>query len=106
MASARMTKRGGEVVAMITNTAPEKATHQHCEWLRPRGLEGCIIQVPPDVKLRHAKVVEGRQCPPKKPVVACIRPRIALFGIFFRREDSLEKYRRCVDGVICCSCGP
>ena len=32
---------------MITNTAPGKATQQHCEWLRPRGVEGCIIQVPP-----------------------------------------------------------
>ena len=30
---------------MITITAPEKATQQHCEWLRPRGLEGDIIQV-------------------------------------------------------------
>ena len=30
---------------MITITAPEKATQQHCEWLRPRGLEGGIIQV-------------------------------------------------------------
>ena len=28
---------------MITITAPEKATRQHCEWLRPRGLEGGII---------------------------------------------------------------
>ena len=43
---------------MITITAPEKATQQHCKWLRPRGLEGCILQVPPSVvKLRHAKVV-------------------------------------------------
>ena len=30
---------------MITATAPEKATQQHCERLRPRGLEGGIIQV-------------------------------------------------------------
>ena len=30
---------------MITTIAPEKATQQHCEWLRPRGLEGGIIQV-------------------------------------------------------------
>ena len=30
---------------MSTNTAPEKATQQNCEWLRPRGLEGGIIQV-------------------------------------------------------------
>ena len=30
---------------VITNTAPEKATRQYCEWLRPRGLEGGIIQV-------------------------------------------------------------
>ena len=76
---------------MITITAPGKATQQHCEWLRPRGLEGCIIQVPV-VKLRHAKVVVSRQYPRKKPVVACIRPRIALFGVFFPREDSfLEK---------------
>ena len=47
---------------MITITAaPGKATQQHCEWLRPRGLEGCIIQVPPVVKLRHSKVVVSRQ---------------------------------------------
>ena len=45
---------------MITITAPGKATQQHCEWLGPRGLEGCIIQVPPVVKLRHAKVVASR----------------------------------------------
>ena len=68
---------------MITITAPGKATQQHCEWLRPRGLEGCIIQVPPVVKLRHAKVVVGRQYPRKKPVAACIRRGIALFGFFF-----------------------
>ena len=30
---------------MVTITAPEKNTQQHCEWLRPRGLEGGIIQV-------------------------------------------------------------
>ena len=30
---------------MITITAPEKATQQHCELLRPRDLEGGIIQV-------------------------------------------------------------
>ena len=30
---------------MITTTAPEKATQQHCKWLRPRGLEDGIIQV-------------------------------------------------------------
>ena len=68
---------------MITITAPEKATPQHCEWLRPRGLEGCIIQVPPVLKLRHAKVVVSRQYPRKKPAVPCIRPGIALFGVFF-----------------------
>ena len=77
---------------MITITAPEKATKQHCEWLRPRSLEDCIIQVPPVVKLRHSKVVVSRQYPRKKPVVACICPRIALFGVFFPREDSLKKY--------------
>ena len=76
---------------MITITEPGKATQQHCEWLRPWGLEGCIIQVPPVVKLRHVKVVVSRQYPRKKPVVACIRPRIALFGVFFPREDYLEK---------------
>ena len=65
---------------MITITAPGKATEQHCEWLRPRGLEGCIIQVPPVVKLRYAKV---RKYPRKKPVMGCTRPRIALFGVFF-----------------------
>ena len=75
---------------MITITAPEKATQQHCEWLRPRGLEGCIIQVPPPVvKLRHARAVVGRQYPRKKPVVAFIRPGIALFGVSFPRKDSL-----------------
>ena len=30
---------------MNTSTVPEKATQQHCQWLRPRGLEGGIIQV-------------------------------------------------------------
>ena len=30
---------------VITMTAPEKATQQHCEWLRPRGVEGGITQV-------------------------------------------------------------
>ena len=38
---------------MITTTAPGKAAQQHCEWMRPWGLAGCIIQVPPVVKLRH-----------------------------------------------------
>ena len=28
----------------------------HCQWLRPWGLEGCIIQVPSVVKLRLSKV--------------------------------------------------
>ena len=55
------------------------------------------IIVPSVVKLRHAKVVVSRQYPRKKPVVACIRPGFALFGVFSPREDSLEKYRRCVD---------
>ena len=45
---------------MITVTAPGKATQQHCEWLRPRGLEGCSTQVPPVVKLRHSNVVVSR----------------------------------------------
>ena len=76
---------------MITITAAGKATQQHCEWLRSRGLKGCIIQVLPVVKLRHAKVVVSIQYPRKKPVVACIRPCIALFGVFFPQEDSLEK---------------
>ena len=67
---------------MSTITAPEKATQQHCEWLRPRGLESCIIQVPPVVKLRHAKVVVSRQYPRKKPVVVCTRPGIELLGVF------------------------
>ena len=30
---------------VVTITAPEKFTQQHCEWLRPRGLEGGIIKV-------------------------------------------------------------
>ena len=46
---------------MIAITGPEKATQQHCEWMRPRGLEGCIIQVPAVVQLRHSKVVASRQ---------------------------------------------
>ena len=47
---------------MIAVTAPIKATQQYCEWLRPRGLEGCIIQVPPPVvNLRYSKVVVSRQ---------------------------------------------
>ena len=67
---------------MITITVPGKATQHHCEWLRPRGLEGCIIQVHPVVKLRHGTVVVSRQYPRKKLVVACIRPRTALFRVF------------------------
>ena len=46
---------------MIAITAPGKLTQQQCEWLRPRGPEGCIIQVPPVFKLRHSKVVVSRQ---------------------------------------------
>ena len=46
---------------MTTITAPGKATQQHYEWLRPRGLEGCTIPVPPVVELRHSKVVVSRQ---------------------------------------------
>ena len=46
---------------MITMTATGKATEQYCEGLRPRGLEGCNIQVRlPVVKLRHTKVVVSR----------------------------------------------
>ena len=30
---------------MVTITAPEKATQQHCEWRRARELEGGIVQV-------------------------------------------------------------
>ena len=81
VSSARMTKRGGG--SSDYDYCARKSHTQHCEWLRPRGLEGCIIQVPPVVKLRHAKVVLGRQYPRKKLVLACIRPRIALFGVFF-----------------------
>ena len=33
-----------EVVVITINTAG-KATQQHCEWGRPRGLDGCIIQL-------------------------------------------------------------
>ena len=96
VASARMTKRGGGSSSDYDICA-RKPTQHHCEWLRPRGVEGCIIQVPLlVVKLRHAKVVVSRQYPRKKPVVTCIRIRIALFGVFFPREDSLGKYRRCV----------
>ena len=43
---------------MITITAPKKNTQEHCEQLRPRGVEDCILQAPPPVvKLSHAKVV-------------------------------------------------
>ena len=59
VASARMTKRGDS--SDYDFTASGKATKQHCEWLRPRGLEGCIIQVPPVVTRRHSKVVVRRQ---------------------------------------------
>ena len=46
---------------MVKITAPGKATQQHCEWLRPRGLKDCITQIPPAVKLIHLKVVAGGQ---------------------------------------------
>ena len=103
MASARMTKRGGSVVVVVTTILRQKKPHSS---IASSCLDGCIIQVPPVVKLRHAKVVVSTQCPRKKPVVACVRPRIALFGVFFRRENSLEKFRRRVDGLLCCCCGP
>ena len=45
--SARMLNE--EEVVVITITTPEKDTQQHAEWLHPRGLEGCIIQVSPVV---------------------------------------------------------
>ena len=62
VASARMTKRGGIINSSdYTITAPGKATQQHYEWLRPRGIVGCIIQVPPVVKLRLSNVVVSRQ---------------------------------------------
>ena len=78
---------------MITITAPEKATKQHCEWLRPRGLEGCIIQVrPPVAKLRHAKAVVSRQYPRKNPMSGMHSCRYRLVWCFFPREDALEKY--------------
>ena len=78
---------------MITITAPGKGAQQHCEWLRPRGLEGCIMQVPPVVKLRHSKmvVIVDSIHGSNQSVVACIRPHIALFGVFFPRKDPLEK---------------
>ena len=63
MASARMTKRGeggGDSVG-YDYCARKKATLQHCEWLRPRGLGGCTIQIPPVVKLRHSKAVVSTQ---------------------------------------------
>ena len=60
VASARIRLNEEEVV-VITITAPGKATQQHCEWLRPRGLEGCIMQAPYVVKLRHWKVVVSGQ---------------------------------------------
>ena len=55
------------------------------------------IIVPPVVKLRHAKVVVSRQYPRKKPVSGMHLSHIAsyAFGVFFSREDFLEKYRRC-----------
>ena len=56
MASARIRLNEEEVVTSNDyDYCAGKATTQHCEWLRPRGLEGCIIQVPPVTKLRHAK---------------------------------------------------
>ena len=50
-----------EEVVVFTIIAPGKATQQHCECLRPRGLKGCIIQAYPVVELRHPKVVVNRQ---------------------------------------------
>ena len=97
VASARMTRRGGG-----NNNYDYCARKKHTAALRvsaspePRG---CIIQVPL-VKLRHSVVV-SRQYPRKKPVVACIRPSIALCGVFSPVEDSLEKYRRCALLLLC-----
>ena len=44
VASARMTKRGGG--SSDYDYCARKSHTQHCECLRPRGLEVCIIQVP------------------------------------------------------------
>ena len=93
---------------MITIPAPVKAaTQQHCEWLRPRRLEGCIIQVPPVVKLRHAKVVVSRQCAQKKPVVAHALVPVSHRLVFVFPEKTLW---RNIGGVwmacSCCCLGP
>ena len=32
-------------VVVVTITAPQNSTQQHCEWLRPRGPAGGIVQV-------------------------------------------------------------
>ena len=50
-----------ELVVRTITAAPGKSTQQYCEWLRPRGLDGCVIQVPPVVKLSHSKVVVSKQ---------------------------------------------
>ena len=86
VASARMTRLNEEEVVVITIPAPEKATQQHCERLRPRGLEGCIIQVPPVVKLRHAKVdsiteeTSGGMHSSRYRIVWCVFSPRRLFG--------------------------
>ena len=64
------------------------------------------IIVPPLVKLRHAKVVVSRQYPRKKLVSGMHSSRYRIVWCFFSRQDSLETYRRCVNGVLCCCCGP
>ena len=60
VASARATKRRGgssdyDYCARESHTAALRVA------LCPRGLEGCIIQVPHVDKLRHSKVVVSRQ---------------------------------------------
>ena len=56
-----MTERRGGSSDYDCCGARKSHTAAFCEWLRPQGLEVCIIPIPPVVKLRHSKVVVSRQ---------------------------------------------
>ena len=91
VASARMTEQGGgrsdyEYCASKSHTAALRVAASP----GPRGLyitSSSCCQAAPREGVARVDSIHG-----KKTVVACICPGIALYGVFFPRENSLEKY--------------